>query len=1283
MVAKSLHRSVDLVNSVGKSLVRNQLIKRKDRILLSISGGQDSICLLAILNQFFAQMELNVGLLWCHHLWQIDSFSLMRQITKISYLFQLNSCFAVTPKPVLSELLARNWRHDCSYRICFFYNYYKISLAHSANDKAETILLNLMRGTGVAGLSPLPWEKKNNENRFKKEKPISQFFTFPVFFFIWSPFFLYKKHFKITIPMITRSLNFDSNLIQMEDLNRFEQILNVIKDYNQKDQVNVIKIEDFNNFIDIRVGNKNAKKVISKDELKKNFFVDQLNLNIKHVDKHFDVIKDYNQIPKCSNFLEIMKYLQQISAAVSAIELKNKISWMIEKTKLKKKRNRLSHHLFSQYMHRRCKSTFVDKIEDFNQRSSTLGAKKVMHVERSSRKKKACIFVELRSTLDANPVFLDTTKDCKQKKKINSKKWFYFVSYTFLKTCSTSLEQIQPLDPMDERCKGVRERNLFDFSIRYLEYPFATSANKFLTNFLDVQPKESPSFTSPSFKIFDFNVKVGDVNAITSKQFFICQIEDSWCAGWQWSSVNGVTKETGSQCTFVERSSTLDAKKVIHCIKIDNVVDQNLKKKAVFFKCIKPNKEVINKNKIEDFNQLFLAYSWQSIGYCKTTDKIEDFNQPNFVLNKHISSTIRPLLSLNRFDISKLCIFWQLPVYPDQSNQKLNFLRNRVRKQLLPVIKLFFNSRIENVLLQFAEIFSAEDFYMHQITDKFFKKLSMVIQPVQPLVVQLIKNEMNSKVYPQSLACYPGLIKNDAIFGLINEVDHHPRRFKPSLQLDKIEDGLIRSPSVKEVDHHQDFVKINPNTGVLHSLLSSKVIHVERSSTRKKVIECEIFSCSLRFLKFSIFNCKPNELLKNTSIFVKKKSFSLSRKYQKNGLKSSILSKVNYVDQKYLHFFQPVQPMHRVQTLQSIESVSHLLFSQCTSPIFTLKSKILKEGDVKEGAKKVMRKGLKSEILKEKVDVIKEYNQIVYTKYKISLPLFSDLVHQRQLGMSLAKLIDRKKINQLLTSPSFTLKSKILKEGDEKSFKSTKTLLSHLYTNYFLINLIDHDKLIFILSCSPKVMTKFNLIKSMINYVDHGTSFPFKTVYKNVDVLHPIKTIPRLSGPMGATFWVWNRKFCLAKELNKDSKKKGGGALLSTFNHGVNYNTNLFNTTDKIEDFNRKKKNTNFLFTSPTFTEGDVNKIEDFNQEGDYQNIFKSNLFYKKKGGNVFTHNFLFKFDTFETKKKEIYWPLIISFLPTALQRRFVKLFLVKQNWQQVRYSQIEQFLTIIKKLSL
>lgn len=49
----------------------------------------------------------------------------------------------------------------------------------------------------------------------------------------------------------------------------------------------------------------------------------------------------------------------------------------------------------------------------------------------------------------------------------------------------------------------------------------------------------------------------------------------------------------------------------------------------------------------------------------------------------------RPLFALTRFDVKKLCNLWELPLYPDYSNQSLNFCRNRIRNQILPSLRIF------------------------------------------------------------------------------------------------------------------------------------------------------------------------------------------------------------------------------------------------------------------------------------------------------------------------------------------------------------------------------------------------------------------------------------------------------------------------------------------------------------------------------------------------------------------------------------------------------------------
>ncbi len=751
MVAKSLHRSVDLVNSIRKSLVTNQLIKGTDKVLLSISGGQDSICLLVVFNQLHAQMELSLGLLWCHHLWQIDSFSLMRQMAKISYLFQLNSCFAITPKPVLSELLARNWRHNCSYRICFFYNYYKITLAHSANDKAETILLNLMRGTGVTGLSPLRWEKRISEHFVKKEEHVSQLSTFPNSLFFWSPFFVFQR-------------NTEKN---------DEIFLNKQRVKNEIERKTAVHITPLGYEI------KDFKKLIKIfDPL--GTFKSKQKLYVKKV-----------KIQKCSSLFYMVEQLDDNCLTLPTIIIKKKFPWIIEKVKLKKKKKRFCTtcppSLFTPCIIPRSPTTFHDSlVTSFNPNivvhEPPRGVKIFggsessweFGVERSYMEKKVLLRLPYPPLGGSGfekpyrffkPPLLSPPKggvgyieDFKpkgegssiggvhrmgrqqkflRKIKSNNKKRFHFVSYTFFKICSTSLEQIQ----------NNSNFNLFYTSGCLLESK--RCANRFLTNFLQVK------------------------STIKSRHFFICKIRNSW---YVWLNFPQLRKPlsmrskdsqiTRSPDPQIPRSpTTFHAKQnYFPCEAKLRLGSGNYEKQLVIrgLKLEESKKEKVHvhsnhfsyprgvKNLADDFYTLSNLIPDFWLGSSPLTGEL------NFVRLKKNYSTIRPLLSLSRFEISKLCIFWHLPIYPDKSNQKVNFLRNRVRKQLLPTIKLFFNSRIENVLLQFAEIFFAEDNYINQITKELFQKFLMA--KVAPQFYPLITNVVEEK------GMKGGFIKGDEAF---------------------------------------------------------------------------------------------------------------------------------------------------------------------------------------------------------------------------------------------------------------------------------------------------------------------------------------------------------------------------------------------------------------------------------------------------------------------------------------------------------------------------------------
>ena len=88
------------------------------------------------------------------------------------------------------------------------------------------------------------------------------------------------------------------------------------------------------------------------------------------------------------------------------------------------------------------------------------------------------------------------------------------------------------------------------------------------------------------------------------------------------------------------------------------------------------------------------------------------------VEGKERLALVRPLLALSRHDVKQLCRFWRMPIYPDRTNEQLRFSRNRVRKQLLPMLRSFFNPQIDVVLSQLGEILLLEQLYMELVHDK-------------------------------------------------------------------------------------------------------------------------------------------------------------------------------------------------------------------------------------------------------------------------------------------------------------------------------------------------------------------------------------------------------------------------------------------------------------------------------------------------------------------------------------------------------------------------------------
>ena len=134
------------------------------------------------------------------------------------------------------------------------------------------------------------------------------------------------------------------------------------------------------------------------------------------------------------------------------------------------------------------------------------------------------------------------------------------------------------------------------------------------------------------------------------------------------------------------------------------------------------------------------------------------FREVEWTFQSYKTHFIRPLLSLHRTDSKKLCSFWALPLYPDKTNQQLTFQRNRVRKQLLPALRYFFNPQLEKALFQLSEMIASEHKFLEGLTTQLWFQTgtvvyiapSMLLALPQPLSRRMIKKGFQNSKNPRT-----------------------------------------------------------------------------------------------------------------------------------------------------------------------------------------------------------------------------------------------------------------------------------------------------------------------------------------------------------------------------------------------------------------------------------------------------------------------------------------------------------------------------------------------------
>lgn len=150
-----------LVKRLARNLSDRHLLQAGERILVAVSGGQDSICLLWMLSQLQQRWEWKVGVVHCDHQWNPQSSAAQAShVAQVARGLGHDYYQSLPTMDAFGETRARAWRYGVLHRIALRHAYDVVITAHTASDRVETLLHNLFRGTGLQGLQSLTWTKE-------------------------------------------------------------------------------------------------------------------------------------------------------------------------------------------------------------------------------------------------------------------------------------------------------------------------------------------------------------------------------------------------------------------------------------------------------------------------------------------------------------------------------------------------------------------------------------------------------------------------------------------------------------------------------------------------------------------------------------------------------------------------------------------------------------------------------------------------------------------------------------------------------------------------------------------------------------------------------------------------------------------------------------------------------------------------------------------------------------------------------------------------------------------
>ena len=153
-----------MINKVLAYSEQHALFRLTDKIMATVSGGIDSVVLCDILHQLkitFCVAHANFGLRAEES--EADELFVKKLAKKYGVPFyseQFDTLEFARQEKISTQMAARVLRYNWFEQLRQQLGYDYVATAHHQNDAAETILLNLTKGTGIAGLHGIAAKKE-------------------------------------------------------------------------------------------------------------------------------------------------------------------------------------------------------------------------------------------------------------------------------------------------------------------------------------------------------------------------------------------------------------------------------------------------------------------------------------------------------------------------------------------------------------------------------------------------------------------------------------------------------------------------------------------------------------------------------------------------------------------------------------------------------------------------------------------------------------------------------------------------------------------------------------------------------------------------------------------------------------------------------------------------------------------------------------------------------------------------------------------------------------------